>query len=72
MRNEQSAAFLSNSSRPALIPLFQSARERCWHPLQSLPLDCDRWHPVPSWAPAAIYCFVSPETAPVVGDTVPT
>lgn len=52
---------------PSTHPIApECKRERCWHPLQSLPLDCVRWHPVPSWVPAAIYCFVSPETAPVL------
>lgn len=59
--------------KPSTHPIApECKRERCWHPLQSLPLNCVRWHPVPSWVPAAVYCFVSPETAPVVGDTVPT
>lgn len=60
---------LPKTSTDPIAP--ECKRERWWHPLQSLLLDCDRWHPVPSWVPAAIYCFVSPETAPVVGDTVP-
>lgn len=59
--------------KPSTHPIApECKRERCWHPLQSLPLNCVRWHPVPSWVPAAVYCFVSPETVPVVGDTVPT